>query len=222
MRSFRSPRPLEPRSEQGSPGQDDGAADTQLVEGALAGDRSAEEAIYRRHVRYIAGVVLRLLLDATETEDVVQDTFTLALQELPRLRRLPSLRPWLAQIAVSQVHRRLRRRRLLRLLGLDRSDDPAAAFERIAAPDAGPEVLTELASLGRLLHALPVGQRIAWSLRHVEGATLGEVASACDCSLATAKRRIAAAEKHVRAGVRVSTGDPPRSLPNPRSSQVRS
>jgi RNA polymerase sigma-70 factor (ECF subfamily) len=206
MRSFRSPRGLQPRSDPDVVEKGDDGEDARLVERALAGERSAEEAIYKRHVGYVAGMVLRLLLDQAETEDIVQDTFALALEELPRLRHLPLLRAWLARIAVSQVHRRFRRRRLLRLLGLDRSEDPAAALERIAAPDAGPDVRSELASLGRMLHALPIAQRIAWSLRYVEGATLEEVASTCACSLATAKRRIAAAEKHVRARVRVPDG----------------
>jgi RNA polymerase sigma-70 factor (ECF subfamily) len=43
--------------------------------------------------------------------------------------------------------------------------------------------------------------RIAWTLRMVEGLELAEVASACGCSLATAKRRIAAAEVVVRAHI---------------------
>jgi RNA polymerase sigma-70 factor, ECF subfamily len=34
---------------------------------------------------------------------------------------------------------------------------------------------------------------VAWSLRHIEGERLDEVAALCECSLATAKRRIAAA-----------------------------
>jgi RNA polymerase sigma-70 factor (ECF subfamily) len=40
---------------------------------------------------------------------------------------------------------------------------------------------------------LPTAERIAWSLRTIEGLTLPAVAAACGCSLATAKRRIAAA-----------------------------
>jgi RNA polymerase sigma-70 factor (ECF subfamily) len=119
------------------------------------------------------------------------------------------------------VHRRFRRRRLLRSLGFDRSEDPAAALERIAAPDAGPEVRSELASLGRILHVLPIVERIAFSLRHIEGATLDEVASSCGCSLATAKRRIAAAERHVRARIRMSDCAPPLPLARRRCSEVR-
>jgi RNA polymerase sigma-70 factor (ECF subfamily) len=35
---------------------------------------------------------------------------------------------------------------------------------------------------------------VAWLLRHVEGERLQDVALACGCSLATAKRRIASAQ----------------------------
>jgi RNA polymerase sigma-70 factor, ECF subfamily len=220
MRTSRAPRLLHRRSDLDPVGKGDDVPDAPLVERALAGDRSAEEAIYKRHVGYVAGMVLRLLVDQAETEDVVQDTFALALQELPRLRQLSSLRSWLGQIAVRLVHRRFRRRRLLRLLGLHRNEDPTAALERIAAPDADPEVRSELASLGRMLDALPVAQRIAWSLRYVEGATLEEVASACACSLATAKRRIAAADRHVSAHVHVSEGATPLRWARRRRSEV--
>jgi RNA polymerase sigma-70 factor (ECF subfamily) len=182
---------------------DGGAEDAVLVERACAGDRSAEEAIYRRHVKFVAGMVQRLLVNPAETEDAVQDTFALALEQLPRLREKEALRGWLTQIAISQVHRRFRRRRLLHFLGLD-GGDATATLETIASPDASPDVRSDLAVLGRILRELPVNQRIGWSLRHIEGASLEEVASACHCSLATAKRRISSADKRVRAEVCLS------------------
>jgi RNA polymerase sigma-70 factor (ECF subfamily) len=182
---------------------DDNIEDATLVERACAGDRRAEEAIYRRHVRFVSGMVLRLLVDPADTEDVVQDTFALALEQMRRLRQKTALRAWLAQIAVSQVHRRFRRRRLLRFLGLERGD-PTLTLESIASRDASPDVRSDLAVLSQLLDELPVDRRIAWSLRHVEGHSLEEVAAACRCSLATAKRRIAAADRHVRPDVYLS------------------
>ena len=39
--------------------------------------------------------------------------------------------------------------------------------------------------------------RVAWTLNYVEGETLEEVARLCGCSLATAKRRIAAAQRFI-------------------------
>jgi RNA polymerase sigma-70 factor, ECF subfamily len=42
---------------------------------------------------------------------------------------------------------------------------------------------------------LPVDQRIAWSLRYLEGEPLDAIAATCGCSLSTAKRRVGAAKE---------------------------
>jgi RNA polymerase sigma-70 factor (ECF subfamily) len=54
-----------------------------------------------------------------------------------------------------------------------------------------------LAKVYAVLDALPSDERVAWSLRHVEGERLERVAELCGCSLATAKRRIAAAHQRI-------------------------
>ena len=66
----------------------------------------------------------------------------------------------------------------------------------------GAEVRTELALLDEVLARLAVPVRIAWMLRHVEGWPLDDVAAHCACSLATAKRRIAAAQSEIARHVR--------------------
>jgi RNA polymerase sigma-70 factor (ECF subfamily) len=44
---------------------------------------------------------------------------------------------------------------------------------------------------------VPPRDRIAWTLRYIEGQQLEEVAGICGCSLATAKRRISAAQERI-------------------------
>jgi RNA polymerase sigma factor (sigma-70 family) len=83
---------------------DSGAADDGLlVSRALGGDRWAEEALYRAHVRAIARIVTRLLARSHEAEDVVQEAFFLAFTSLKDLRHADSFRAWLIQIAVRLV-----------------------------------------------------------------------------------------------------------------------
>jgi RNA polymerase sigma-70 factor (ECF subfamily) len=193
-----------PTPEAGTPeltpqaGTPERASDAELVLRAQDGDRAAEEAIYRRHVRYVVGMVARLLDNRAEAEDCVQETFAIALERLRALRDGDALRAWIAQIAVSQVRRRYRKKKLLHVLGLDRAADPAT-LEGFAWTGTSPEVSADLARLHALLARLPSEQRIAWSLRHIEGHALEEVAALSGCSLATAKRRIAATEARVRA-----------------------
>lgn len=139
-------------------------------------------------------------------EDVVQETFFLAFTRLKDLRHADSFRAWLIQIAVRLVRRRFRRRRLLRALGLDRQQDDARLLSEMD-PAASPEVRAEIAKLDDVLSALPSGDRIAWILRHVEGHRLEEVAAACRCSLATAKRRIVRAQRRIDAHIAFDVED---------------
>lgn len=176
-------------------------SDAELAERIASGDRWAEEALYRRCLPELHGTVRRLLANTAEADDVVQETFVTAFEIWDQLRDPTRVRQWLMQIAVRKVHRRFRRRRMLRALGLDRSMEDAS-LERLAT-DADAELRAELGLLDRVLRSLSSADRIAWMLRYVEGRSLAEVATACDCSLATAKRRIAAARARIEAQVHV-------------------
>lgn len=174
------------------------ASDAELVARALGGDRWAEEAIYRRHVHKVTTVAARLLRHGPDIEDAVQDAFIEALRDLTKLREPERLGGWLVQIVVHRVHKTFRRRKLLRLIGLERGrdDEPLALQARV---DAGQEARVELALLDEALDALSFEERAAWVLVVLEGHSLVEATGLLGCSLATVKRRIARAEHVVRA-----------------------
>jgi RNA polymerase sigma-70 factor (ECF subfamily) len=167
--------------------------DEELVRRAVAGDRWGREMLYRRHAASLLAMTVRLLANRGEAEEVVQDTFVTAFEQLGTLREPGAVRGWLGQIAVNLVRRRFRRGRLMRFLGLDRGADDAA-LEALADPGISTDQRAELALVDRLLRGMKPALRLAWMLRRVDGLELGEVASLCDCSLATIKRRIAEAD----------------------------
>jgi RNA polymerase sigma-70 factor (ECF subfamily) len=170
----------------------DALSDAELVTRALTGDRWSRDVLYRRHVHYLLAIACRLLANRHEGEEIAQDAFVVGFTQLATLRDPSVFRSWMARIVVSLVRRRMRRERLLRFLGLDRGDD--ATLATLASPEMRPDDRAELVLADRVLGRLPADRRIAWMLRRVEGLPLAEVASACDCSLATAKRRIAVAD----------------------------
>jgi RNA polymerase sigma-70 factor (ECF subfamily) len=176
-------------------------SDVELVERAQRGDSWAEEALFRRHVGRVAQVAQRLLGRTAEAEDVVQDAFVIALEQLPKLREGSAFRAWLLRIVVHQAHRRYRKRRMLTRLGFVSDDGEALSGQ--AREDTDPEMKAELRKLDRVLSELAARERFAWVLRHVEGYQLEEVAAACDCSLATVKRWIARADERVRKHVQI-------------------
>jgi RNA polymerase sigma-70 factor, ECF subfamily len=148
------------------------------------------DGIYRRYCRYVAAVILRLDARPDDLEDLIQDVFVEAARGIEGLRDAEAIRGWLATIAVRLVRRRLRRRRLKRFLGLDRGADSTQVADAAASP-VDKLVLVEVY---RVLDRLPVDERVAFTLHHIEGETLDVVARLCACSKATTKRRIARAQ----------------------------
>ncbi len=167
--------------------------DEELVRRALGGDRWGREMLYRRHAGTVLAMTTRLLGNRVEAEEIVQDTFLTAFERLETLRDPAAVGGWLGQIAVNLVRRRFRKLRLLRFLGLDRGADDAT-LEALADASVPADDRAELALVDRKLRAMKPEVRLAWTLRRVEGLELTEVASMAGCSLATAKRRIAAGD----------------------------
>lgn len=158
---------------------------------------SEPEDVYRQYSGYVAALAYRILGRDAEVEDVVQDVFLAAVSGLHRLRDPGAVKGWLASATVNVASRRLRRRKLLAVFGLDSPSD-----EEVSAPGASPEEKAVLSEVYFALDALPVNERVPWVLRHVEGESLERVAELCACSLATVKRRIAAAQEAIERATR--------------------
>lgn len=145
--------------------------------------------LFARYGAYVARLAARLLGSGdADIDDVVQDVFWLASRRLPRIADMIQARGWLATVTARIVRRRLRRRRFRNLFHASPRRD------EVPVPGATPEQRAVLIRLYEVLERLPTEQRLAWSLRYLEGEPLNAVALACRCSLATAKRRLSAAK----------------------------
>ena len=149
------------------------------------------DTLFRRYSSYVAAVAHRLLGRDEEVDDTIQEVFLVAVRSLKSVRDPGAIRGWLARITVRTARQRLRKRRMRALLGLE----APIAYENVSDTGANGEDRALLARVYRVLDALPANQRVAWSLRHIEGEPLENVATLSGCSLATAKRRIAAAAR---------------------------
>lgn len=152
------------------------------------------DALYDDYSRYVAAIGLRLLGRDSEIDDLVQDVFLDAVRGLGQLRDPEATRAWLATLTVRTARRRLRRNRLRRfVVGTDDYD-----YSCLVDTSASPEERLLLTRCYELLESLPANQRLAWTLRHVEGESLASVASRCECSLASAKRHVQRAQERLQ------------------------
>lgn len=183
------------------------AIDEVLVERILAGDNAAEEQLYRRYAADLLRLSTRLLRSRDEADDLVQDTFVKAFEELSTLRDRSSVRNWLIQIAVRFAYRRFRRQKFLRWVGIETARDPEDAdMTRQASPGPSPEHHAEVALLDRAVAQGAPEDRAAWILHRVEGFGMAEVADITKCSLSTVKRRISCMDSLVARHTECSSG----------------
>jgi RNA polymerase sigma-70 factor, ECF subfamily len=160
--------------------------------GAFAAEDCAGDdlgTVYTRYSSYVAAISFRLLGRDHEIDDIVQEVFLAAHRGLENLRDPMAIKGWLATVTVRAVRRKLRFRRLRACFGLD----PGTDYTTLTI-DANQDKALLITRAYQVLDQLPVDQKIAWILRHAEGESLESVAERCGCSLATAKRRIAAAQ----------------------------
>lgn len=170
----------------------DGMPDAELVAASLEGKLWAKEMLYRRHVQAASRLAYRLLARDEDVEDIVQEAFMHAYAGLSSLRNPDAFRSFLLGIVVRRSRRRIRKMRLLRRIGMVRTQ-PIDGDSLVGA-GASPEVGAELAALYSLLEELQPEARIALVLRRVEGLSMPEIAEQLDTSLSTAKRRLQEAE----------------------------
>jgi RNA polymerase sigma-70 factor (ECF subfamily) len=191
-------------------------ADTELTNRLARDLDGAFEALVIAHQDRLFTIARRLLGDAHDAEEVAQDAFVRAYRALEgypaaRVREL-RLRPWLAAIVVNLA--RNRRRRLV-----DRQPAQSLAplieagldvVERTATgPEARHAVSEVRAEWAARLEALPTAYRTAVVLRHVDGLSYDEVATALGRPEGTVKAQVHRGIRLLRAALDAETNHLP-------------
>jgi RNA polymerase sigma-70 factor (ECF subfamily) len=180
-----------------------GPSDAALVLSARAGEHWAQEALFRRYAAMANHLAYRLLLNDSDVDDLVQDSFIAAFESLDRLADPQAFAAWLSSIVVRTAHKRIRRKRLMERLGLSRPTP--IDLNALATVTTPPDVATELRALYGLVQRLPAEERIVLVLRRIEGLTIAEIAEQLGRSTATVKRRLERAQGLLDAPDRVGS-----------------
>ncbi len=159
-----------------------------LVHLARMGKEDAFKELYFKHAGYVARMVYAITNSDSDLEDLVQEIFLGAYRSLPGLQDTEKFAAWLGKIAVRTIFAHLRRRRKVSTTNQD--------MDVYAAVDGEQEELR--CELYRALDSLPPKLRIPWVLHRHEKMSLGETAELCEISLATVKRLIRQAERHLQ------------------------
>jgi RNA polymerase sigma-70 factor (ECF subfamily) len=178
------------------------ASDMDIVKRVLDGDTACFELIMRRYNRRLYRIARGVLHNDTEAEDVVQDCYLRAYDNLAKFQGKGPLSAWLAKITVNEALGRLRRSGAVS--DSISFDDPEEKDEANFMADLisnlpTPEQNVARGELRRLLEtaidALPDAYRMVFIMCGVEEMSVAETADCLDVEPATVKTRYHRARK---------------------------
>jgi RNA polymerase sigma-70 factor (ECF subfamily) len=167
--------------------------DVGLAQALAEGNPAAASAAWDRFSPLVRGLLWKTLGPGSDIDDAVQDVFLTLLRRVRALRDPSALTSFVVGITVRTARATLRKRRVLRWIPLVH-DEPDLD---VALPNVDFASREALRRLYAILDGLPAEMRLAFILRHADGLELTEIATALECSLATAKRRLAKATERV-------------------------
>lgn len=189
--------PHEPSSAQ----HDAVESDAELAAVASRGDVRAFERIMRRYNQRLFRLACGIVGEASEAEDVLQESYVRAFYSLSKYSGRGSFGAWLAQIVRNEAIDRLRSHKIHdKYVSLEadlNTDDDEPLLDRAEAPPddvrvnphAGAENLEMKRVLEVAIGELPEAFRAVFMLREVEGLSIEETAEYLDIPQATVKTR---------------------------------
>ena len=175
-----------------------------LVDAARKGDIGAFESLVKRYDRNVFRIAQHITQNREDAEDVVQDAFLKAYQNLGQFQGQSKFYTWLVRIAVNEALMRLRRRRPERMVSIDedvKTEEDSIPRE-IADWSPNPEQLYNQGELKEILQktiqGLPESFRTVFILRDVEGLSTEETADALGLSVPAVKSRLLRARLQLR------------------------
>lgn len=165
--------------------------DTQLVELSLRGDTQAFGSLVERHQSLICGLAYSACGNVHVSEDLAQETFITAWQQLRNLREKGNIRGWLCGIARHVINNFLRRQQRTPTAMAAELDEVMHPASPELPPDESAISEQESALLWRALQSLPENYREPMVLYYRQNESVAAVAESLGLSEDAVKQRLA-------------------------------
>jgi RNA polymerase sigma-70 factor (ECF subfamily) len=174
--------------------------DAKLVERLKAGDSKALDELFRRHRDSAYGIAYRLLGNAEDALDVVQEAFIHVMRGIDSFRAQSTFRTWMYRIVTHAAldYRRYRAVRSSGSLDTETSAEPAATGPSNPAPDEEAQTRDLRIAINRALENVSEKNRAALVLYAEEGLSYKEVAEVLGISVGTVMSRIFNARQRLK------------------------
>jgi RNA polymerase sigma-70 factor (ECF subfamily) len=159
-----------------------------LVSRILSGDLEAFGSLIRDHQVSVFNVCFRILGNRQEAEDLTQEAFIRAYQQLKKYDPERPFGPWMRTLAANHCYNHLKKRRLQHV---NLEDEKVQIKEGLSrGPELSLELSQENQELYQAIWKLPDNQRIALELRHFQGMSYKEMATELNLPINTVRSHL--------------------------------
>ncbi|MBV8760631.1 MAG: sigma-70 family RNA polymerase sigma factor [Deltaproteobacteria bacterium] len=191
----------------------DPADEADLIARCRADERAAQDELYHRFRRQVAGNLYRVLGDRGDLDDLVQEVFVIAFRGLERFRGDARLSTWIYRICVNvalgKIRTRKRRPAAIGMADLDTAVMDPSLTERPETPAQSLQRRQDQERVYRAMDTLAPKKRIVLYLHEIEGLDLKEIAYLVDSNPVTVRTRLFYARKEFYKALEgAADGDP--------------
>lgn len=172
------------------------ASSSSLVSRCQRGERRAQREFYQQYAKAMYNICLRMTNHEAEAEDVLQEAFLKAFQQIKTFKGEATVGAWLKRIVINTALNHLKRKKLDWVSMDERYDEPA---EQPAQLENDKELLLRVEEVQKAMKQLPDGFRVVFSLYLLEGYDHQEIADILGVSVSTSKSQYNRAKKRMKA-----------------------
>ena len=174
-----------------------------LVFAARNGNEASFEELYKLYYQKIFALARMTVKNEADAEDILQQTFISAWQNIGKLADVEAFNTWLQRICLNYCYSLLRKRRSeFSAFEETMTDDQESEDAELASDMMLPDVYAEKADLkerlGRIIDELSDVQRQTLTLYYFSGLSVEEISRVMEVSEGTVKSRLFLARKAIR------------------------
>lgn len=161
--------------------------DDSILEGCIAGKRSAQSILYKKCASTMLGVCMRYTNNRDEAEDIVQEGFIKVFERINSFRREGSFEGWIKRIMINQALNHYRKNRKQPYHSVIEEIDETEIVDMEEQEPLNPVPADTLLSM---IQKLPEGYKMVFNLYVFEEYSHKEIAEALNISESTSKTQL--------------------------------
>jgi len=178
--------------------------DEDVITRIMNGEKSAYELIMRKYNQRLFRIARSYITNEDEIEDVIQEAYIKAYEQMPRFEKRSSFSTWLIRIVINEALARVKQQKRFTSIAHDLPDD-AESIQKVPI-----ELQTQETPIGKLMNTelkdilekavdrLPDKYRSVFVMREVEGMSIAETSESLRITETNVKVRLNRAKEMLR------------------------